>query len=263
MTYRLIAIDLDGTLLDPHLKISQHNLEVIKSAIDKGVMVTLSTGRMFAAALPFARELQLDVPLITCNGAAIICAKSKKVYFERPIPGELLLKIIEMGQRLNIELSLFTLEDIFVAEAGHNAHIHREIDSAQVKVADLTEVARQHSIIKILFFSANLYKDTEEFYQAFGQQCTFYFSLPWFTEIVARGVDKGDALKVLARKFSVEPEEIIAIGDNFNDLPMIQYAGLGVAMGNASEELKAEADFVSRSHDDDGVAHVIEKFVLI
>lgn len=113
-----------------------------------------------------------------------------------------------------------------------------------------------------LISSANLYEDTEELYRRFGRDNTFYFSLPWFTEIVVQGVDKGNALQVLAAEFDINRENIIAIGDNFNDLPMIKYAGLGVAMGNAPDDLKRYADYVTRSHDDDGVAQVFRKFIL-
>lgn len=262
MTYKLVAIDLDGTLLDPYLKISQRSLGVIQEAIEKGVIITLSTGRMFAAALPFARELQLDVPIITCNGAAVICAQTQKIYHEKSLPYEVILDVINMARELKMELSLYTVHDIYVEDITNNTHIHEQIDNAEVKKADLTEIAREKSIIKILFSSSELYKHAEEVYQQFKRDCTFYFSLPWFVEIVGKGVDKADALKEVANKFHVHPEEIIAIGDNFNDLPMIKYAGLGVAMGNAPKDLKELANYVTRAHDDDGVAHVIENFII-
>lgn len=262
MNFKLVAIDLDGTLLDPDLKISGRNLEVIKAAVKQGVIVTLSTGRMFAAALPFARKLELDVPLITCNGAAIICAQTKTVYYERVLPHDIIVSVINLAGELKLELSLYTVDDIYVEDIEHNVRIHGRIDNAQVKPAKLEEIARNCNIIKILFSSNNPYEHAEEVYRRFGRDCTFYFSLPWFVEIVDQGVDKGDALKELAGKFGVHREEIIAIGDNFNDLPMIKYAGMGVAMGNAPGDLKKLADFVTGSHDDDGVAHVIEKFIL-
>lgn len=262
MAYKLVAIDLDGTLLDPDLQISPRNVAVIRDAIAANIIVTLSTGRMFAAALPFARLLQLDVPLITCNGAAVICAETKKIYYEVPLPSDLVLSIITEAQRRKMTVSIYTVDDIFVAETGDNVNIHARIDNAEVKPADLAEVAAERKIIKILLTSPNLYADTEQMHSLYGARTTFYFSLPWFTEIVAQGVNKGAALKTLGNVFGVSSAEMIAIGDNYNDLPMLEYAGLGVAMGNASVELKEQADFVTRRHDDDGVADVIEKFIL-
>lgn len=261
MEYKLIAIDLDGTLLDPYLKISERNLRVLKMAVKNNVIVTLSTGRMFAAALPFAERLELDVPLITCNGAAIICARSKKVYYERALSADTVLSVIGMARELKLQLSLYTVDNIYVEDIKDNSKIHREIDNAVVKQANLEEIARESNIIKILFSSGDLYRHAEEVYRRFEENCTFYFSLPWFVEIVAQGVDKGDALKKLASQYGVSSAEIIAIGDNFNDLPMIQYAGLGVAMGNAPDDLKNLADYVTCCHDDDGVAQVVEKFI--
>lgn len=262
MGYKMIALDLDGTLLDPYLKISARNLKILKNAVESGTLVTLSTGRMFAAALPFAELLELDVPIITCNGAAIVCARSRKVHYERTLSPELVLSILNMASELNLEVSLYSADDIYVENIKHNARIHSEIDNASVKQAKLQEIARKMKIIKILFSSGQLYEHTEDVYRRFEHDCTFYFSLPWFVEIVAQGVDKGDALEKLSGQFGIDRKEIIAIGDNFNDLPMIKYAGLGVAMGNAPGDLKRMADYVTRSHDDDGVAHVIEKFVL-
>ncbi len=262
MDYKLVAIDLDGTLLDPDLNISSRNLEVIKAAIEKDVIITLSTGRMFAAALPFATQLQLDVPLITCNGASVICAQTKKIYYEKSLPNELILSVLKQAKAHHLEVSLYTTDDIYVEDLAHNAHIHERMDHAQVKKANLSAIAKRLPVIKILFSSSDLHMHAEEFYFEFGQKCTFYFSLPWFVEIVAKGVNKGEALKEVANKFNIDQKEIIAIGDNFNDLSMIEYAGLGVAMGNAPDDLKSQADYVTHSYDDDGVAHVIEKFIL-
>lgn len=262
MGYKMIALDLDGTLLNPYLQISERNLKILKQAVNNGTLVTLSTGRMFAAALPFAELLELDVPIITCNGAAIVCAKSRKVSYERILSPELVLSILNRAAELELEISLYSADDIYVENIKHNARFHAEIDNATVKQAKLQDIARESRVIKILFSSENLYEHAEDVYRRFEHDCTFYFSLPWFVEIVAPGVDKGDALQKLSGQFGIDRKEIIAIGDNFNDLPMIQYAGMGVAMGNAPEDLKMMADYVTRSHNDDGVAHVIEKFVL-
>ena len=99
-------------------------------------------------------------------------------------------------------------------------------------------------------------------HELYEEKLNFYFSLPYFVEIVNKEASKGNALESLALKFNIKREEIIAIGDNFNDMDMIEYAGLGVAMGNAPGYLKDVAQFVTHSNDEDGVRHVLEKFIL-
>ena len=121
------------------------------------------------------------------------------------------------------------------------------------------------AVIKIMFNSSDKYDlelHTRKLYELYKDELNFYFSLPHFVEIVHKKANKRNALENIALKFNVKREEIIAIGDNFNDMDMIEYAGLGVAMANAPDYLKKAADFVTNSNDEDGVRHVLEKFIL-
>lgn len=264
MNYKLIAIDMDGTLLTPELDISKKTIDIVRKVIEKQVIITLSTGRMYLAAIPFANMLQLDVPLITCNGALIKGSKTGKEYYKNVISNNHCQEIIQYCKNAKLAVSIYKDDDILI-EDSTNLHIHEFMDKAKPQIVDDVNYTLDNSIIKILVSSRdnyNLEKHIRNLYENYKDKLTFYFSLPHFVEIVHKEANKRNALEFLANKFNIKKEEIIAIGDNFNDMDMIQYAGLGVAMGNAPQYLKEIANFVTSSNDEDGVRCVLEKFVL-
>lgn len=265
MGYKLVAVDMDGTLLTPDLQISGATVETVREAIDNGIVITLSTGRMYLAALPFADMLQLDVPLITCNGALTKCSMTGKVYDVKTISGKYCSEIIEYCRNAGISASIYNNDEIFIEKDSGNVEIHEEMDKAEPQVVEDLNDVLDGSIIKLLLNSHDkrgLEYHTNMLYDKYAEKLNFYFSLPYFVEIVNAFANKRNALESLAEKLGVRREEIIAIGDNYNDMDMIQYAGLGVAMGNAPQYLKEIADFVTYSNDEDGVRHVLEKFIL-
>ncbi len=264
MQYKMVAIDMDGTLLTPELRISRETIETVRKVIDLGVIVTLSTGRMYPAALPFALELQLDVPLITCNGALIKCSRTGREYHKKALSTEHCMEILEYCISSDLNLSLYKDDEIYTSGA-YNLPIHEEIDKSEPRVIDDLKSAVDDSIIKIMISSRNksaLEYHSETIYKTYKDMLNIYFSLPWFTEVVHKEANKSHALEYLSRHYGIKKEEVIAIGDNFNDIDMMQYAGLGVAMGNAPDYLKEAADYVTLSNDEDGVRHVLERFIL-
>lgn len=264
MQYKMVAVDMDGTLLTPELRISKETIETVRKVIEREVIVTLSTGRMYPAALPFALELQLDVPLITCNGALIKCARTGKEYHKKALSREHCMEILNYCISSDLEISLYKDDDIYTS-GTYNLHIHEEIDNTEPRIIKDLRSAVDDSVIKIMFSSKNksaLEYHSETIYQSYKDKLNIYFSLPWFTEVVHKDSNKRHALEYLSRHFGIKKEEVIAIGDNFNDMDMMQYAGLGVAMGNAPQYLKESADYVTLSNDEDGVRHVLEKFIL-
>ena len=265
MEYKLVAVDMDGTLLTPQLEISKETVETINRVIEKGVIFTLSTGRMYLAAMPFANMLNLDVPIITCNGALTKCSKTGKVYDEKIIDKEHSSEIIRYCEEAGLSVSIYREDDIYIKKNSENLDIHMQLDHAKPQIVDDFDSLLDGSIIKIMFNSSDKYNlelHTRKLYELYKEKLNFYFSLPHFVEIVHKEANKRNALENLAIKFNIKREEIIAIGDNFNDMDMIEYAGLGVAMGNAPDYLKEAAEFVTHSNDEDGVRHVLEKFIL-
>jgi Cof subfamily protein (haloacid dehalogenase superfamily) len=265
MSYKLVAIDMDGTLLTPELEISNKTVITVKQVIEKEVTVTLSTGRMYLAALPFADILQLDVPIITCNGALTKGSRSGIVYDMKTIPEALYYEILKFCRDNGLSVSVYNNDEIFIEELSENLDIHMEMDKAIPQVIKDLDSAYDGSIIKILINSGNkrkLSQLSEKLYEKYEGKLNFYFSLPHFVEIVNIHANKRNALENLSNKLNIKREEIIAIGDNFNDMDMIEYAGLGVAMGNAPDYLKDAADYVTYKNNNEGVVNVLEKFIL-
>ena len=265
MEYKLVAVDMDGTLLTPKLEISRDTVETINKVIEKGVIFTLSTGRMYLAAMPFANMLNLDVPIITCNGALTKCSKTGKVYDTKIIAKKHSSEIIKYCEKAGISVSIYREDDIYIKKDSENLDIHLQLDHARPQIVKDFDSLLSGSIIKIMFNSSDKYNlelHTRKLYELYKEKLNFYFSLPYFVEIVHKDANKRNALENLAHKFNIKREEIIAIGDNFNDMDMIEYAGLGVAMGNAPDYLKDAADLVTHSNDEDGVRHILENYIL-
>ena len=262
--YKMIAIDLDGTLLTDELTVSPGTIEAIQKAVELGAVVTIATGRMFLSAKPFAKQLGLNVPLITYQGALIKDVEEKAVMYERLVPPDLAHELIDIAKKRNLHLQVYQ-DDVLYA-ASENDFIREYVEAAKVpyKVEpDLAKLASR-GFEKALFIDVPDHIDElqEELRGLFGERANFIKSKSAYLEVTHPEADKGIALLHLAQKLGIDRSEIIGIGDNYNDLDLVITAGLGIAMGNAVQELKEKADYISRSNNEEGVRHVIEKFIL-
>lgn len=261
---KLIAIDLDDTLLDSSLKISPRAAAAIQKAADAGIIVTIATGRMYQSALPYAKQLGLDVPLITYNGGLIKAAISGETFYHEPVPSDISVKILDMFRRNKWHIQLYIHDDLYVKEMN-------EKSKQYVKIAGVKAYAMGEELYDIKEAPTKMLAITEpeclplmtaKLREELGDSIYLASSKPTFLEITHPKVNKGAALEKLAQKLGIEQQEIMAVGDSGNDLPMIQYAGYGVAMGNASEQVKAAAQFITKTCNDDGVAEAIERILL-
>lgn len=284
---KLIAIDMDGTLLNEKGEVSLANAQAIRSAQKQGVHVVIATGRSYNGALGVLQPAEIDCPIIHLNGA---CTRS--------LDGELLRSvrldnktahmIHQAFQETGIYHELYTDDGIFANRDGYN-HLKVEMDlwkSAnpaiqpemmqmmvkkqfrQAQVRDhmfLEDVIAEPSyqIYKILAFSMMHEKLEQAHSKVAGlDNIVITSSANNNIEINHLEAQKGKALAELASRWDIPLAETMAIGDNRNDLSMLQMAGIGVAMGNAEQEIKDLCDFVTRPNDEDGVAFAIQKFVL-
>ena len=262
--YKLIAIDLDGTLLADDLTVSPATVKAIQQAVEMGTVVTIATGRMFSSAQQFAKQLGINVPLITYQGALIMDVGEKETIYARPITPDIARKLVEISTEKNLHLQVY--QDDILYGAVENEKL---IDyAAGVKVPytvepDLLKLAEK-GFTKALFIENPETIDglQEELKALFGNRAHIAKSKPHFLEVTHPEANKGLALLHLAETLGIKKSEIIGIGDNHNDKELIETAGLGVAMGNAVQEMKDIADYVSLTNNEDGVKHVIEKFVL-
>lgn len=260
---KLIAIDLDDTLLRNDLTISARAKKAITAAVEKGVAVTFATGRMFASALPFARDLKLDLPLITYQGALVKYADGREVY-HKPLELELAKKVLEFLHPYGYHVNVYINDELYMEETSPEGRRYLQVSKVPVHLVERLPQALTEKPTKILIIAREPQIDglSKDLYQAFGENVNITKSKPYFLEIGNTEATKGRALAGLAESLSLQATQVMAIGDSWNDLDMIEYAGLGVAMENALPEIKEKAEYVTRNNDDDGVAEAIELFVL-
>jgi Cof subfamily protein (haloacid dehalogenase superfamily) len=263
MMIRLIALDLDDTLLHTDLSISEGNRNAIQAAIEAGVTVLLATGRMHSSALRYANELRLDVPLITYQGALVKTSLSEEVWYERNLSPDQAARIVEFGRAEGFHTQLYQNDLLFVEQENEHVIAYEKLGGIQYKVANLSEVAKQGTI-KGLFSGtpSELDRITPKLKELLGDGVQIFKSKPYYLEITNREATKGQALAHTAKQLQISRDEIMACGDSWNDIDMIQYAGLGVVMENAPDEIKEIADVLTASHIEDGVAQAITKYVL-
>ncbi len=263
---RLLALDLDGTLMDDSMVIRSDRVRrAIAAAQARGVIVTLATGRMFDFLLPFARDLGLAAPLICYQGGLIQAPDAEAPIYRATMDPALVRQVLAFTARRGWHCVLYADDEVFLDEKRHPERFYRDMLGRRlVWVDDLASVLQRHAPVKFLVFvDPDEAQDVlAELRQAFAGQMELTRSHARIVEGNPLGVSKGDALRRLAEHLDVPRAQVMAIGDQENDLPMIAWAGFSVAMGNGSPAVKAAADWVAPPVTEDGAAVAIEHFVL-
>ena len=263
---RLLAIDLDDTLLTAELTITPRAHEAIQAARLQGVTVTLATGRMFRAALPYAQELGLDAPLITYQGA-LVSTPDGRVLSHQPLDRRLCIELLDFLLPMGNHVNVYIRDEFYVEKRSPEAERYRamirtdfhEVPSLRAMMAEGDEGATK---IVVIADQDRIREINKAIGAAFGQRVIAVLSRPTFLEINRPDTGKGIALAALAAEMGIDRQQVMAIGDSPNDLDMIGYAGWGVAMANAVAEVREKARWITASNDDDGVAIAIEHLVL-
>ena len=260
MQIKLIASDMDDTLLNHDNKISERNANAIRSALAKNVIFMIATGRMFCSARPYALDLGLDVPLVTYNGALVKGAKRGEVFYEHKLNYDTALKVLAYCKEHKYYAQVYIGDDILVDKKGKWSAKYSEIIGVPI-----TEIGEAVYEIKEAPYKILVMTETEDFQPAwkafaekFAGKIVVTSSRDNFLELMEPGVNKWEAVKSVAESYKIKPEEIMCIGDSNNDLAMIKNAGVGVAVGNAKDSVKEHAKIVTASNNDDGVAMVVE-----
>jgi Cof subfamily protein (haloacid dehalogenase superfamily) len=267
MSYRLLALDIDGTIVGSDLAIPNVVAQAIAAAQARGIRVTLATGRMFGATLPFAMQLGIRDPLICYQGGMVRDPISGEIYEHTLMSGELAAEAIKLLQAAGIFTIAYIDERLCVAERRPELDMYLQWhpEGAEVVVApDLAAYVAATPPTKLLFSAEPEVVEREMLRMAghFGERLAVIRSHAIFGELTSQGISKGAALKALAHRLEIPREQVVAIGDHENDLPMIAWAGLGLAMGNAIPVVREVADAIIPSVDQAGVAWAIEKYLL-
>lgn len=262
MNIKLIAIDLDDTLLNDNLKITPRTIRAIKAAEKKGVQTTICTGRMYVSTYPYAQELGIDIPLITYNGALVKNSLDNNILYERTVPLKETRNVIELCRKYNCHLNVYHQDKLYVENSGYWANRY----SSRIKVPlhevdDLIEFLQEPPTKLLMMADEDILGKIRKNLE--GSTLYITKSKSHFLEALNPEATKGIGLEVVAKSLNINRENVMAIGDNENDIEMLKYAGYSVAMANADDYVKEHADYVTGNNNEDGVAKVIEEMVLV
>lgn len=266
--YKIIALDMDGTLLNDSKEITEITKSTLKEARSKGIKIVLASGRPIDGLKNYLSQLNLmedNEYVLSYNGCLVQETKSGKVIHSVGLKGKDLKYMYEVSKKLNVNIHAFSNElGLITPKISKYTKLEADINDIKVNVVDFNEIPDDEDIIKVMMIDEEDIIDEaiKNMPEEILKKYTTFKSAPYFLEIINKEADKGEGLKALAEYLDVKREEIIAIGDAENDLAMIQYAGLGVAMKNASEAVKEVSDCMTESNEEDGVAKLIIKKVL-
>ena len=272
MSYRVIALDLDGTLLTPRKTILPESIEALAQAQQAGVKVIIVTGRHHCAIHPFYQALRLDTPAICCNGTYLYDYHAKKVLASDPLAKDQALRVIEMLDEQAIH-GLLYVDDAMLYQTP-TGHVIRTLNWAEslpehqrptfIQVPSLAQAARDAESIWKFALSHPDTRALQQFAESVEQELGLACEWSWHdqVDIAQRGNSKGKRLAQWVESLGLSMSDVLAFGDNYNDLSMLENVGLGVAMANADDAIKARAKRVIGTNLEAGIAETIYKEVL-
>lgn len=269
MKYKLLVLDVDGTLLNEAKEISKRTLAALLKVQQMGVRIVLASGRPTYGLLPLAKSLELGNYggyLVSYNGCQIISAQNGEILFELRINPELVPYLEKKARKNNFALLTYH-DDTLVTDSPENRHVQREaaLNHLQIIREDEFSAGIDFAPCKCVLVSDDeeALIDLETYWKKrLDGTMDVFRSERYFLEVVPCGIDKANTLGALLDMLKVKRDEVMAIGDGVCDVTMIQLAGMGVAMGHSPESVKACADYVTVSNEDDGVAQAVEKAIL-
>lgn len=290
--YKLVAIDLDGTLLNSYGEVTQKTKESIKKAVENGVEVVLASGRPISSVEDLANDLNANHYLISGNGAIVYDMRKKEIVYDNFLKKSQVLEIIKICEENSIYYNIYTENEVLTKSLNYNTlfyhseNTHKQeekrtniniVDDVyeyvnnttddhflKITVCDESRVVFNNimkklekvpniDVLEVAHMSKKIIRNGTD--EVLVEYC--------YTEITNQNVHKWSAMEYIIKDMQITPEEVVAIGDNVNDKEMIEGAGLGVAMGNATEQIKEIADITVNTNNEDGVYEVFERYINI
>jgi Cof subfamily protein (haloacid dehalogenase superfamily) len=263
--YKLLVLDFDDTLLDDNLTVSPGNLNAIVAAMEKGVYVVFNSGRSNDSMIKFIERLNIHDDheyFASFNGARLDTVGGENIFL-KCIEGPILKKLIDYGNEYDLVVQFYD-NGMVVEKDSETVQTYVKLTNIDYRI--MSNIYDLKQSVKVLFNSQDIEKlnrlkariETE-----LEGQVNVFFSKPTYLEVLNIEANKGLVVKYLAEILNIKQEEIIAVGDSFNDIYMIEYAGLGVAVKNAKEDVKKFADYITKTtNNEDAIKEVIEKFIL-
>jgi Cof subfamily protein (haloacid dehalogenase superfamily) len=274
MRYKLFVADMDGTLLNDNKELSDKDIQTIKKLQDAGIKFAVATGRHDSMIKSYLKHLDLHVPVISCNGAIVREPFSDQVFLSQALPKEQSLNVIDICKESNAGFHIYGHESIFGEKLNHkmlyyhnlNKTLPSDEQTKLVVVSDCKDIVinEPEPLYKFLILtdeSRDLLDIIEHLSELDGLNVTQ--SMPMLCDVMKTGITKAYALQRLSDSLGIKREEIAAIGDQHNDIDLIEYAGLGIAVANAEDALKEKADVVTiANNNQNAVSEAIERYLL-
>lgn len=284
--YKLVAIDIDGTLLNSKGEMTDRTKQVLRKASEQGIYIVLTSGRLTDTVEKFCNEIGADKYLIAENGASIINLQTKELEFSKYISKDVVNKVLNICDENNIYYMVYTNKELIVKNIKHMAmFFYKQNYNPNARIKTIVSGRDYINAVTDNFTKLMICDEDRAIYNNIvaklskipeidvlpvphisnkqleldGKETVLEYS---YADISAKGTNKWTAIKELMTKLGISENEVIAIGDNINDIKMIENAGLGVAMKNGSPHVRALADVVAPSNNEDGVAYIVEKYVL-
>lgn len=266
MKYKMIVTDMDDTLLNSEGRVSEKNKEYIKKAQEAGIKFVLASGRPTFAMKDIAHELELDKYgsyILSYNGAIITECATERVWLEESLTVEDAHKLHDFSKEHNVNIITYIKDDIISEQKCEYADVEIELTGMPYRKVDCFKSEIEGPVVKCIMLENPEYlaEVEKKLKEGLGQNYSVAISKPFFLEIMKSGIDKGASLLKLADKIGIKASEIIACGDSYNDISMLEVAGLSIAVENAKEPIKEICDHIAPSNNNDAIAHVVERFI--
>lgn len=264
--FRAIALDLDGTLTNHDKVVTPRTRQALLKAQEQGAIIILASGRPTYGIVPVAECLELEKRggyILSYNGGNIVNAKTSEKLFSQFLPDAVIPILYKYAREHGYALLGYAGNEI-ITEMPDDQYVKEEsrINKMNIrKVDNLLDALEPHPT-KLLMTGdpTDMIKAEEKLVEILGEKMDIFRSAPFFLELVPKGIDKAQSLLRLLSKINLTPADLMAFGDGYNDLSMLKLAGVGVAMANAAPEVRADADYVTLSNEEDGVAAALLHF---
>ncbi len=264
-TYKLAAVDLDETLLGPDHLVSARNADAVRRLTRAGVRVVIASGRMHASTTRFAQELELPTPILSYNGAMVKYETTGEVIHHIPMNAELAAEIVKWAEDREFPVNYYLNDTLRIKKRTPLSDLYFERTGSEPhEVGDLNQYAGQSPTKLIILGQPEETRvRLHEMKRKYQGRLNVLISMPEYLEFMAPKVSKAYGLEAIGRKYGIAAEEMIAFGDSGNDIAMLEYCGFAVAMGNASDKVKAVCDYVAPRHDEDGFALAVDACIAL
>ncbi len=289
--YKLITIDLDGTLLNRYGEVTEHTKEIIKKVTEKGILVVIASGRISESVLTIAKEIGANKYYISGNGSVLYDMQNDKILYENYLKKEKVLEIIDLCEKNSIYYNIYTENAVIAKSLNYNVafYNYENTKKSSDKKTEINIVEDVYNYVKKLntnkFLKMTICDESKIVFSSIVRRLKNISDIDvldvshmsqkkiktgtkevsvgyYYTEVSSKNVDKWYAIEEIMKRENIKQEEVMSFGDNNNDILMIKNAGLGIAMGHSNNEVKKVADVITATNDEEGVAKVLEELIL-